>query len=207
MTRKQKIVILLNVLAVVAQVYASAICIVNRGLWAFQYYTLDSNIFSAITSILIIYSLLAKGSVSERLNNFRFYSTCCVTVTFIVVITILVPFNGWHTLPDKLFRGTDLWLHSVGPWLNIISFLFFESDNTLDKKQPLLSLVPTLIYAVIVLILNIYRIVDGPYVFLRVHKNGFIGTVLWLLVVGIMIYGIGLLLKFLNYKFNDKVAN
>ena len=123
MTKKHKLIILLNLIAVLAQVYASTICIINRGWLAFQYYTMDSNIFSAITSILLIYSLLTKGSVSERIHNFRYYSTCCVTVTFIVVVTILVPIAGWHTLPDRLFRGTDLWLQTVGPLLNIFCFV------------------------------------------------------------------------------------
>ena len=83
-------------------------------------------------------------------------------------------------------------------------FVSLENDTMLSKKQPLLSLVPTLVYAFIAIVLNIYKVIDGPYVFLRVHQNGFIGTVLWIIVVGLMVFGIGVLLKFLNYKFNDK---
>ena len=118
MTTKQKIAVLLNLASVGAQIYASAICIMSRGWWAFQYYTMDSNIFAAITSIMLIFALLGKGQTSELVHNFRYYSTCCVTVTFIVVVTILVPLDGWHTLPNRLFQGTDFWLHTVGPLLN-----------------------------------------------------------------------------------------
>ena len=58
MTTKQKIAVLLNLASVGAQIYASAICIMNRGWWAFQYYTMDSNIFAAFTSIMFIFALL-----------------------------------------------------------------------------------------------------------------------------------------------------
>ena len=63
--------------------------------------------------------------------------------------------DGWHTLPNRLFMGSDLWLHTVGPLLNIVSFIFFERENTLSKKQPLLAIIPTIIYAIFAIIINI----------------------------------------------------
>jgi len=207
MTTKQKIAVLLNLASVGAQIYASAICIMSRGWWAFQYYTMDSNIFAAITSIMLIFALLGKGKTSELVHNFRYYSTCCVTVTFIVVVTILVPLDGWHTLPNRLFQGTDLWLHSVGPLLNIFSFLFFEQEVVLNKKQTYYALIPTIIYAVIAIILNLLRVLDGPYVFLRIYNQGVLMTFVWLIVIGLMVFGIAFLLRFLNIKLISKSKN
>ena len=59
MSKKQKMIVLLNLFTVAVQIYASTICIINRGWYAFQYYTMDSNIFAAITSIMLIFSLLS----------------------------------------------------------------------------------------------------------------------------------------------------
>lgn len=205
MNNKQKISIALNLIAVISQLGASAVCIINRGWFAFQYYTMDSNIFSAITSILLIMSLFTKKSVSQRIHNFRFYSTCCVTVTFVVVVVILVPLNGWHTLPNRLFMGTDLWLHSVGPLLNVFSFVLFEKNADLDKKQPILALIPTLLYAIFALVLNLFRIIEGPYPFLEVYEQGAFNTIIWFLLIGIMVFLISLILKKLNsVKKNQK---
>ena len=125
MNKKQKIAIGINFFTAITQLVVSSILIIRRGFAAFGYYTMDSNIFAAITSIFLIISLLTKKEVSERIHNFRYYSTCCVTLTFLVVITILVPMDGWHTLPNRLFMGSDFWLHTVGPLLNIVSFIFF----------------------------------------------------------------------------------
>lgn len=204
MTTKQKLAVFLNLAAAGVQLYATVILIIKRSWGAFQYYTMDSNIFAAITSIFLIFALLSKGEVSKKIHNFRYYSTCCVTVTFIVVITILVPIDGWHTLTTRLFKGTDLWLHTVGPLLNIFSFLFLEGSAELDKKENLKSLIPTLIYAVIAIALNLARVIYGPYVFLKVYEQGVLMTFVWIVLISALVYGIAFLLKLGNTKINAK---
>ena len=195
MTTKQKLALFFNLAAAGAQIYASIILIINRGWFAFQYYTMDSNIFAAITSLFLIFALLAKGKTSEKIHRWRYFSTCCVTVTFLVVITILVPLDGWHTLPNRLFMGTDLWLHTVGPLLNIFSFIFFERENTLSKKQPLLAIIPTIIYAIFAIILNLLKVIDGPYFFLRIYEQPIWEVIMWLAIIGILVFIIALILK------------
>lgn len=207
MSKKQKIIVLLNLFTVAVQIYASTICIINRGWYAFQYYTMDSNIFAAITSIMLIFSLLKNGKSSELIQKFRYYSTCCVTLTFIVVVTILVPIAGWHTLPNRLFMGTDLWLHTVGPLINVFSFLVLETEFDLNKKQPLFAIIPTFIYAVIAIILNLARVIDGPYVFLRIYDQGLLMTLVWLIVISVLVLGIAYSLKLGNKKISTKSKN
>lgn len=204
MTTKQKLAVFLNLAAAGVQLYATVILIIKRSWGAFQYYTMDSNIFAALTSIFLIFALLSKGEVSKKIRNFRYYSTCCVTVTFIVVITILVPIDGWHTLTTRLFKGTDLWLHTVGPLLNIFSFLFLEGSAELDKKENLKALIPTLIYAVIAIALNLARVIYGPYVFLKVYEQGVLMTFVWIVLISALVYGIAFLLKLGNTKINAK---
>lgn len=195
MNKKQKIAIGINIFTAITQLVVSSILIIRRGFAAFGYYTMDSNIFAAVTSIFLIISLLTKKEVSERIHNFRYYSTCCVTLTFLVVITILVPMDGWHTLPNRLFMGTDLWLHTVGPLLNIVSFIFFERENTLSKKQPLLAIIPTIIYAIFAIILNLLKVIDGPYFFLKIYEQPIWEVIMWLAIIGILVFIIALILK------------
>ena len=207
MTTKQKLAVFLNLAAAGVQLYATVILIIKRSWGAFQYYTMDSNIFAAITSIFLIFALLSKGEVSKKIRNFRYYSTCCVTLTFIVVVTILVPIAGWHTLPNRLFMGTDLWLHTVGPLINIFSFLVLENEFDLNKKQPLFAIIPTFIYAVIAIILNLARVIDGPYVFLRIYDQGLLMTLVWLIVISVLVLGIAYSLKLGNKKISTKSKN
>lgn len=200
MNTKQKLAILFNLIGAGVQIYASTILILNRGLLAFQYYTMDSNIFAAFTSIMLVFALLSKGRVSETISKFRYYSTTCVTVTFIVVITILVPLDGWHTLTNRLFMGTDLWLHTVGPLLNIFSFIFFEHEHKIDNKQISFALIPTILYAIVAIILNLTKVIYGPYPFLKVYDQGVLKSILWIVVIGILVCFIAFLLKLANTK-------
>ena len=56
-------------------------------------------------------------------------------------------------------------------------------------------MIPTLIYAIVLIILNIKGIVDGPYAFLRFNFQPLYQSVLWfILIVGIT-YPIGLVLN------------
>ena len=66
MHKKQKIAIGINFFTAITQLVVSSILIIKRGLIAFQYYTMDSNIFAAVTSIFLIISLLTKKEVSEN---------------------------------------------------------------------------------------------------------------------------------------------
>lgn len=198
MNNKQKAAFILNLFAVAAQIYASTICILDKGWLAFQYYTMDSNIFSAISSIFLIISLLSKKEVSAKIHNLRFYSTCCVTLTFIVVIVILVPLAGWHTFTDRLFRGTELWLHTVCPLLNIFSFIFLEKESLLDKKQPYFAIIPTLLYAIVAIALNLARVIEGPYEFLKVYDLGFLKSAMWMVILAVIVFGIAFGLKKAN---------
>lgn len=103
--------------------------------------------------------------------------------------------DGWHTLPNRLFMGSDLWLHTVGPLLNIVSFIFFERENTLSKKQPLLAIIPTIIYAIFAIILNLLKVIDGPYFFLKIYEQPIWEVIMWLVIIGILVFIIAFLLK------------
>ena len=206
MTTKQKFAVLLSLITVATQLYSSIGLIVDRGWIEFQYYTTDSNLFAAITSILMIFSLLSKGTVSQKIHNLRYYSTCCVTLTFVVVITILIPFDGWENYSTWLFKGTNLWLHTVGPLLNIASFLFLEQGNKVTKRETFLALIPTMVYAVIAIVLNITRVLYGPYVFLHVYEQSVLMSFVWLILISALVYGIAFLLRLGNTKFQKNKA-
>ena len=204
MTIKQKIALLLNLASAGFQFYCTIFSCITRGLSGFQYYTLDSNIFAGISSILLVIFLLTTKAVPAWVHKLRYFGTCCVTVTFVVVITLLVPMAGWNTFSEMMFHENNLWMHTVCPLLCIFSFLFLEQEHTLKTKDVFLSIVPTIIYAIIAITLNVLGILDGPYFFLRVQVIGVLKVIMWIFVVSIIVFLISFLLKLGNEKLRKK---
>lgn len=113
-----------------------------------------------------------------------------------------------------LFQTDFLWevicgFIQVGPLLNIVSFIFFERENTLSKKQPLLAIIPTIIYAIFAIILNLLKVIDGPYFFLKIYEQPIWEVIMWLVIIGILVFIIAFLLKKLHLiknNFNKKFS-
>jgi len=98
----------------------------------------------------------------------------------------------------KMFMFTDTFIvfHTICPILSIISYVVFEERS----NKNYLCLVFTAIYGIILAILNILNVVEGPYPFLMVRTQKIWVTLLWSfgLIMGSYVIGIGL--NFFNKK-------
>ncbi|HPE96291.1 MAG TPA: hypothetical protein PLT66_09535, partial [Bacillota bacterium] len=99
-----------------------------------------------------------------------------------------------HTV-EYLTGGSMLYHHTICPIIAIVSFMFLEDNSSIEKKQVFLSILPTGLYAVPVLILNIAKIMYGPYPFLYVYEQPIWMTCIWIIVILAM----AALLSFLLY--------
>ena len=129
----------------------------------------------------------------------RYVSTCTVAVTFLVVVTILAPAS--HDYFSVLLGGSLLWLHTLCPLLSMISLIFFEGEPPLERRDELIALIPTALYAAVFVVLNLLRLVRGPYFFLLVYDQPLWMSALWL----VLILGIALLLAWAIRKANNAV--
>lgn len=207
MKLKQNVSLLLNLLIAIFQIYALVNVFLVKGFSSLQYYTIDSNIFACLSSIFLVVTLLIKNKTPAWVHRFRFYATSCIAVTFIVVLLILTPLTGFNRIPELFFQGTSLWLHTVCPLLSIISFLFFEKEIKLSPEQSLLALIPTFIYAIVALILNIARTITGPYIFLLVYEQSIWMTFLWIIIIGGIAYILAELLRRGNSRLGVNSSN
>ena len=207
MKSKQKVALFLNLANVVFQIYALVIVFLTKGFTTLQYYTIDSNIFACVSSIFLVAALLIKRKTPKWVHRLRFYATSCITVTFVVVLVILIPLAGFRRLPELLFQGPNLWQHTVCPLLSIISFIFFEKEVKLEKDQSLYALVPTLIYGIVTLILNFLRTITGPYVFLLVYEQSGWMTFMWMIIIGGIAYILAELLRRGNMRLGIHSSN
>ena len=166
----------------------------------FQYYTHYSNFFAFLACLYVsleiskeVTGAIKRTRYTSRL--FRFITVCMMTLTFFTVILILIPMAGWSRWRNYLIENNFIFEHVLCPILCFVSFAFFGDYRDFGKKEALLSVIPTALYAIILTVLNVLNIVDGPFRFLRVHEQSVLVSVMWfiLLVGGSYLIAIALL--------------
>ncbi len=58
-----------------------------------------------------------------------------------------------------------------------------------EKRDSLLALIPTGLYALVMVPLNVFRVYDGPYPFLRVHNQPWYMSILWMAAIFLVAFG------------------
>lgn len=204
--KKLRTALFLHIMLVVLEMIDTNYAYAEDGLGMLIYYTEDSNLLCLLTSALftivmlpIIYRgqmtgfvstyLMRNASKKERktvlpvwLLVLRYVTSCCLLVTFLVVLFVLGPANGYHAM---LVEGTHLINHVGAPLLSLHILLFLETEprQMLPAWAPLCAVGVTTLYAVPVLGLNIAKRYVGPYPFLHVYEQSVLQSVLWFLAI------------------------
>lgn len=181
------------------------------GAGSLFYFTIQSNILASIICavglIFDIQKLLGKKVVSNKVYNyFKLVSTTGVTLTFLVfwsLLTFMVPTSYLYSIPN-------LTLHTFGPILVLLDYIFFTEDFKIKKRMIMITWVFPLLYLVFAMILSISGVefhggAHVPYFFLdyetygwfKISSNG-IGVFYWIIIVLILVYGIGIGIYALN---------
>lgn len=195
----RKIVIGSNILIIFFEIIGFILAINSFSYNIFEYYTQDSNLLVLISSILYLIYIISNKKVPYFIELLKYTSVVSITVTFMVVITIL----SW-TMEDgfvtMLFKDSMLFHHTICPILTIITFIFFEKHNFNSYKDTIRTLYFTIIYATILVILNIFKVIEGPYPFLMVYNQSVFISILWTIIILGMTLIISILLKKSNKK-------
>ena len=118
----------------------------------FTMYTELSNMFNmavcALVALCQVLDLFTGRELPRWVKQLKFWSTSCLTMTFLTVVFILAPMyedgNGWYIM---LFTGSMLYHHFLNPVVAMVSFLLFEREPRLPLASVPLALVPTIVYA------------------------------------------------------------
>lgn len=154
-----------------------------------KYYTEDSNILAFIVSLIfvIIGFILLKSKepvMPKWVKYFRYISVTCLTVTFSVVLFVFPSMTtGLPALKKMMLEGPMLFHHFLCPVISLISFTLFEEELGFSVKTVFIAVIPTIFYAILSSILNIARVLDGPYPFLKVYEQSIGVSVLWFVVI------------------------
>ncbi|MCR5760599.1 MAG: hypothetical protein K6F82_01145 [Sphaerochaetaceae bacterium] len=212
--RKALVSVVLNCAIILFEIIATPIVYRENGLAMFVYYTVLSNYFLCISSVLtVIYSIpILKGkaeSVPQFVSRLKYMATCVVTVTLLVVIFILTPTTlGEPDCKNTLVAnfvflmtyGSMLYMHTLCPVLAIISYTVFEKPEIYNKKLPLQGLMFTAVYAVILIPLNAAGIVRGPYPFLMVRDQSILASFIWIVLIFSFAYAIAVSINVLSKR-------
>ena len=168
----------------------------ENGIGFLKYYTNDSNLLALAGGILFAIAGIrclknGEAGIPVWVRIIRYLATVCLTVTFLVVVFALAPSGEKGGYREMLLEGSMLYVHFLCPVLSLISFLLFENYSDVRPSFFLLSAIPTVLYALVSVPLNICRVWTGPYFFLLVYEQSVFESVLWGigLIAGTLIIG------------------
>ena len=176
---KRNVSIALSFIIIILEIIALIVCYNSFGI-NLAYYTIDSNIFLLISTILY---LITINNVPKIVQLLKYSSTLSVFITFLVVVFVLYPMYDFN-FQFMFLDGPNLYMHVLCPLLAVISFIFFDSNEIENSlKNNLRSLYFTIIYAIILISLNILNVVSGPYPFLKVNQQSPLMSVFWIVLI------------------------
>lgn len=121
----------------------------------FKYFTVQSNVFTGICSLVLTLALIkklkaGKYELSHTAEVIHLMSTVSITLTGLIYCCVLFPvtFSTDPASVDTMLTPHQLILHIVVPVLSIIDFLEFTRPTTyrFSKKDILWSIIPPLYY-------------------------------------------------------------
>lgn len=212
MNKKEITAVVLNGILIIVGILGMIRVVDHYGILAIIYYTVDSNIICLISSILFFVFMLIKKNITEIpffVMILRFMATVCLIITFIVVVAYIAPAKLWvpngtylDNLKVVLLRDDMLYQHLLCPVICFVSFAFFEGDRRLNKKKTIwYGVVATLVYGITMIILNLLKIVDGPYPFFRVNEDPVVYSLIMAFII-LMSYIFGRFVLLLNQKYS-----
>ena len=167
----------INIAIILSEIYAAILRMIYSNRTWFDYYTVDSNFLAMFAAMGYVYYALRGKKLPHWAEIMKLSAVVALIITFVVCIFILAPVypGGFAAI---MFGEHMLFMHTVSPILLFVSFVFFEHNKLSNKDIPA-AMIYTLVYAAIMLTLNILRVEEGPYPFLMVYKQPIWASILW----------------------------
>ena len=202
MNKKEKALFLGHFILLLLELLVVLHAFSEEGWRTLRFYTTDSNLLCGIASLLYMIKSFpqlngeGKGVVSRYFQKkqktgvflaeekaslitlLRFISTASLMVTFVVVLLVLGPENGYA---HEFLGGMRFYSHLICPFLSL--FLFVTGEEPVPKKWIPYALYATLLYAIPLILLNLTGQVSGPYSFLKIREQSFGKTMFWIVTI------------------------
>ena len=115
------------------------------GLTTLKYFTIQSNLLSAVTSAVCVTFYLQNRDqrLPDWAHTLRFVATTAVTLTLVTVEAFLSPMLYGYA---SMHAGANLWFHLLLPLMAIVSLCVFEADRPLLWRTTLVAIIPMVLY-------------------------------------------------------------
>lgn len=184
----------LNVAIVLMEIVGFCMALSTTGKIAIEYYTEQSNILALVASALFLVFVLTKRKFPKWMVWLKYTATLGLVVTFLVTIFILGPMYEFR-YDFLLFHGDLLFFHTFCPIVGVITFVLFDGFGKLSMRDTLLSLLWTVGYAILMIVLNIVGVVSGPYPFLKVTEQSILISLMWITIIFALTFGVSALIR------------
>ncbi|SFK84857.1 hypothetical protein SAMN05216390_10412 [Lachnospiraceae bacterium KH1T2] len=178
--------IILNVAIIIMEVIGLTMEFIT-GNQFFVYYTVDSNIIALLSAVVY---LICRNQNSRFAVILRYVATCALSLTMLIVFLVLMPTHIKSGTALSYIVGWDsTFVHVLCPVASFISFMFYEKNDLLKSEDVRFPVGYTIIYGVIIVMLNIVGKVYGPYNFLRIYDQPVWMSIFWtVFIFGIAIF-------------------
>lgn len=146
------LVVVCTAAVVVSYYFYSENPLVETGLDSYKFFTTDSNILAAISSLVLIpFEIqILRGKRKELPHAavvLKYVSMTAVMLTFTTVMVLLLPQYD----AGFLLLGTAFYMHLAGPMAALVTFVFLETDSKIKLPETFLALIPSLLYGAVYL--------------------------------------------------------
>lgn len=180
--KRRKSIIILNLVFLILEAIGAILSFQENGWTLFKYYTDDSNLFATVNTVILLVYLIQNKELPKWLVKMRYVTVLLLALVFVVTAAVLAPMRGADYF--SLFtEGSKLYQHTFCPILFFISYFGLERTVPEEKKCTMCGMIPTFVYGVILVVLNLLKVVDGPYPFLRVCNQPIYMSAFWLVVI------------------------
>lgn len=115
-----------------------------NGLYALRYFTILSNLLSALAALLVALNVSEQG-LPFGIWLLKYVATAAVTVTFLTVMVFLGPTMGYKSQLEH----AGFYYHAAGPLMAVLSFCFMERFHELSAELSLTGMLPVILYGLL----------------------------------------------------------
>ena len=176
------IIIISSLGAWLVMVFSNGGMLTDTGFRSLKYFTVLSNIFEGIASIVWINAVRKndgdRDARIEKAERLKYMAAVSVALTFMTVMFFLGPLYGYIAM----LSGVNFFLHLVAPVLAIAECIFL-SGTIYTRRDNRLAVIPMLIYGTLYLANNLINgIGEWP------DTNDWYGFLNWGLPIGLVIF-------------------
>ena len=166
--KKNGVDLILNVVVILCTIAATGVyffsgpdVLGSQKTACFRYFTTDSNVLVALTSIvMLVYNIRRTRAPETEMPRwtliFRYVGVTSVTITLLTVVFFLAPMaamRGGFANYFRFFEGNTFVLHFSTPVIAFLAFCLLEKDRKLTVRDSLWTLLPTVVYSIVYLVM------------------------------------------------------